>query len=230
MERKCIDFEYEGKTFDGYLCGNPSAALIVLLNFEKQGSEIVGLIEKERADFNLIEVTGLRWQDELTPWKHPPVYRGDKGYEGEGYAFMRILTSLILPILLKQFELQPKTIAIAGYSLAGLFSLYCASRSNAFDAAISASGSVWFDGFVDFIRDQGVSQRTKYIYLSLGEGESQTKNATISTVGDKTKELHEFYLTQGIKTDLVWNPGGHFDNETTRIADGILAFLRSVAA
>ena len=227
MSEKQNAFIYDEKRFELYSFGDAESPLIVLLNFDRFGAEIANQIAASGKKFNLIEVTGLRWQDELTPWKHPPVFHGDPGYRGEGFAFLRILAYVALPETLRQFGLKPRSIAIAGYSLAGMFALYAGSRCEAFDALISVSGSLWFDGFVDFVKEQGVAKKVRYVYVSLGEKEPLTKNKVLSTVGAKTEELVNYYVSQGIQTDFVYNEGGHFDDEARRIAIAILAYLNA---
>jgi len=218
----------EDKTFELHSFGGVEAPLVVLLNFDKSGEEIADLVKNNGKEFNLIEVTGLRWQDELSPWRHLPVFHGDPGYRGEGFAFLRTLAYVMVPEAVHQFGLKPASMAIAGYSLAGMFALYAGTRSEAFDALLSVSGSLWFDGFVEFVKEQGVSKKAHYVYLSLGENEPVTKNKVLSTVGMKTEELRDYYLSQGIKTDFVWNQGGHFNDESKRIASAILAYLNAI--
>ena len=220
-----IQQEFDGKTILVYPCGDVTAPAIVFLSFEPCGGRLINELAPGCKRFNLIEITGLRWEDELTPWKHPPLRRGDPGFGGNGYAFLMILSRLIVPHALSEIGLKPKHIAIAGYSLAGMFSLYAASRCDAFDAALSVSGSLWFDGLAEFIKEHGTSKNLRYVYLSLGQKEPMSKNPQLATVGEKTEELCDYYLSQGIKTDFEWNEGGHFDNETRRIALAISSYL-----
>ena len=227
MNKKSNEIILEDKTFELHSFGGAEAPLIILLNFDKAGEEIASLVKDNGREFNLIEVTGLRWQDELSPWRHLPVFHGDPGYRGEGFAFLRTLAYVMVPEAAHQFGLNPSSIAIAGYSLAGMFALYAGSRSEAFDALLSVSGSLWFEGFVDFVKEQGIAKKVRYVYLSLGENEPRTKNKVLSTVGTKTEELRDYYLSQGVKTDFVWNEGGHFSDENKRIASAIIAYLNA---
>ena len=217
--------EYEGKTISVYPCGDDKAAAVVLFSFGPCAEEIIANVAPHGKKFNLIEVTGLRWEDELSPWKHPSLRHGEREFGGNAYAFLKEFTYIVLPMALGEANLRPTSIAAAGYSLAGMFALYAGSRANRFDALLSVSGSLWFDGFVEFVEEMGVSKKTRYVYLSLGEREPISKNQRLSTVGAKTEELRDYYLSQGIKTDFVWNEGGHFDNETQRIGAAILAYL-----
>lgn len=223
MNQKQRHFEYEGKRLDCFFCGNEESPVVVLLNYEKQGNEIMELVPQDK--FNLIEVTGLRWNDELSPWKREPAFHGGESFGGNGYAFLAEFARLVLPLALREFGLKPKSVAIAGYSLAGMFALYAGSRCDSFDALLSVSGSLWFDDFSDFIQEHGVSEKVHYVYLSLGREEPETKNKILCRVGEETEKLRDYYCSQGIVTDFVWNEGGHFVDAKPRIASAIEAYL-----
>ena len=224
-----MQFEYEGKTIDVYPCSIADAPTIVLLSYEPEGGTIIRDLAPLGKRFNLIEISGLRWEDELTPWKHPAVMKGGPSFGGNAFAFFRELEYVVLPRALKEAGVNPKSIAIAGYSLAGMAALYACSRAKAFDAALSISGSLWFDGFAEFVAETGVCDKLRYVYLSLGKKEPISKNSLLATVGTKTERLRDYYVSQEIKTDFVWNEGGHFDNETRRIEDAICAYLDVIA-
>lgn len=68
---------------------------------------------------------------------------------------------------------RDKTFIIGGYSLAGLFALWAAYQTDTFKAVAAASPSIWFPGFVDFMKDREI--HTKRVYLSLGDKEEKTR-------------------------------------------------------
>nr|MCR5356705.1 esterase [Lachnospiraceae bacterium] len=118
---------------------------------------------------------------------------------------------------------------IGGYSLAGLFSLYCAYRSDHFAAVAAASPSVWFPGWIEFAREN--SMLTKAVYLSLGEKEEFTKNQTMSAVGDNIREMADICAhTAGISAvKLEWNEGNHFSEPMKRTARGFAWAVRHLS-
>ena len=65
--------------------------------------------------------------------------------------------------------------ALAGYSLAGLFALYAAHKAKAFSRFVAASPSAWFPRFVDFAKTTPFATKPQHIYLSLGDAEAKTK-------------------------------------------------------
>ena len=113
-------------------------------------------------------------------------------------------------------EVQPvRRIYIGGYSLAGLFALWAATRTDRFAGIAAASPSVWFPGFTDYLRANPV--RSGAVYLSLGDREEKTRNPVMAEVGNRIRETEEILRGQGVKTVLEWNPGNHTDGEAAAI-------------
>ena len=77
---------------------------------------------------------------------------------------------------IKQIQLKNKYLKcyISGYSLAGLFSLYSLHELD-LDGAISVSGSLWQEGWLEYLKNHPI--KNKRIYLSLGSKEHKTRNA-----------------------------------------------------
>ena len=56
------------------------------------------------------------------------------------------------------------------------------------------------------------------IYLSLGDREERTRNATLTAVGDNIRTLHSRLTERGADCTLEWNSGGHFKDTDLRTA------------
>ena len=225
-----IEQTIDGKTVRLFRGGENDSPLVVLLSYQPFGEEVLTLAHQRTSEpVNILEITGMRWHDELSPWPAEPAFRGDLGYRGEGKAFLNMLDKVILPTTLESLSLHPAKTAIMGYSLAGLFALYAGMECDRFDAVISVSGSLWFDGFLDYAKQHRVSHSVQYVYLSLGEKEPFTKNPRMSQVGRCTQELASHLQSLGVACEMRWNSGGHFNDETKRQADGVASYLRHLA-
>lgn len=110
---------------------------------------------------------------------------------------------------------------MAGYSMAGLFALYVPHVSRMFSGSVSASGSLWFPGFADFVRGTPFVRRPDAIYLSIGDRESRTRNPYLRTTEDRTRGLYDHYRAEGIDSVFELNPGNHFRDADLRLAKGI---------
>lgn len=206
--------------------GEPDSPLIVFNNFSGDGSDVAEELGKlSSKPFNLLSISGLKWDDEMSPWFCPPVFKGDTPYAGEADKYLDILTREIIPKALGLIHGKPAHLGIAGYSLAGLFAIYALYRTGIFDRAASMSGSMWFPEFKDFATSHPFAGKPEKIYLSLGDKESRTKNPYLSTVQENTEALADHYRSIGI--DVTWelNPGNHFVDATQRCAKGILSIL-----
>lgn len=102
---------------------------------------------------------------------------------------MDVLTHQIIPYIEEKLGYVPKFCGIAGYSLAGLFALWSVYQTDLFDRAASISGSLWFDGFLEFMKAN--TPKVKFIYLSLGDKEKAAKNPRLAAVEDCTAQAAE---------------------------------------
>ncbi len=218
--------EIDGVTVETF--GDPRGVPLVVLNtIGDEGKEVYDDVRSMTdREFCLVCVAAARWNDSLSPWKAPAVF-GDEPFGG--FADERI--GWITGTLLRSFEGEgkgPSCRIMAGYSLAGLFSLYSLYRTDAFDAVVSASGSLWFPGFIGMMETSELARRPQCVYLSLGDRESRTKNPVMSTVQDCTERASRILGSKGIDTVFELNPGNHFKDTSIRTAKGIAWALERV--
>lgn len=174
--------------------------------------------------------TGL--DDELSPWPAEGVWKGQSPYKGLAAEHLRWMMEECVPQMETQFGIRDILPVIAGYSLAGLFALWAAWSSGYFRRVASVSGSLWYPGFTDFIRDNapkaGLKEGTglEKAYFSLGDRESRTRHPLMSRVDACTAEVVERVRSYGIETTFEWNPGNHFDHPELRMARALAWLLR----
>lgn len=87
--------------------------------------------------------------------------------------------------------------------------------------AASASGSLWFPGFIDYAHEHTMPNAPDAVYLSLGKKETKTPNRMMRHVLDDTRAMEKFLGECGIPTTLELNPGNHFAQTDLRMARGI---------
>ena len=158
-------------------------------------------------NIRLIAVQIGDWNNDLSPWEAPPVF-GKEGFLGKAQETLDELLNLCGD--------KKKNHYIGGYSLAGLFALWAAYRTDIFRGVAAASPSMWFPGFADFMKNNEI--RTNTVYLSLGKKEEKAKNPTMATVGDRIREAYEHLKAKGINCALEWNEGNHFRDADLRTA------------
>lgn len=170
------------------------------------------------------------WNKDLSPWKAPAVF-GTEDFTGDGQSTLNNITEICIPYLIKRFniDITSSRLYIGGYSLAGLFALWSMYNTNIFKGAICCSGSLWFQGFEEYIKTKRLPKGCA-IYLSLGDREHKTKNPIMSTVKTVTENIYDFYknILEVEKLKLEWNKGNHFNNPEERLQKGIIWIIENM--
>lgn len=171
--------------------------------------------------FTLVAIGGLDWNRELSPWACDGTVRDAEPFGGQASGFLDELLNRIIPQVESSLPQPPAWRGIAGYSLAGLFTLWSLWQTDAFGRAASASGSLWFPGFIDYARENAMPSTPSAVYLSLGKKETKTPNRMMRHVLDDTNAMEELLNDRSIPTTLELNPGNHFAQTDLRMARGI---------
>ena len=212
------------KTIEGRRClfflEEKEAPAVLLVGFEEEVRPVYSAIkERYKEPFHLIAVCPSSWNDDLTPWKAQAIFKGPD-FGGKADEFLNVLDAVK-----EELKGVPiSSLAIAGYSLAGLFAVYAAYKRDCFDAVLSGSGSFWYLDFVSFCKANALSSKFSYASFSLGKKEPNAKGM-MSVVGEKTQELVGILTDSGIQTSFVWNEGGHFNEPEKRMANLIADYF-----
>lgn len=199
-----------------------SAPVIYLPVVVGDGSEVYERCrELNCPPFTLVAIGGLNWNRELSPWECDGTVRDAEPFGGQAADFLDELLNRIIPEVESSLPYPPAWRGIAGYSLAGLFSLWALWQTDAFDRAASASGSLWFPGFIDYAQKNTMAATPVAVYLSLGKKETKTPNRMMRHVLDDTHAMEKLLSNRGILTTFELNPGNHFAQTDLRMARGI---------
>ena len=219
-------FTVDGKQAALYRARAAECPLVVMNSFTDEADRVLTELDKLAApDFHLLSITGISWEQDLTPWYCPALFANEADYSGGADEYLELLAGEIIPRAKRLLDREPTFTAISGYSLAGLFALYSLYRCDAFSRAASMSGSLWYPNFISFIESTEMRSRPEKIYISLGDRESRTSNPVLRTVQENTETAVGLYRRAGI--DVTWelNPGNHFKNAALRSARGIKAII-----
>ncbi len=173
------------------------------------------LPQLDAGEFSVLGISDFDWNKMLSPWPAEKIFR--KGDDFAGRADEMLEYILAQPELTGSWE----EIIIAGYSLAGLFALNACTKTDRFTGCASVSGSLWFPGFADYIKDHPV--RAQKVYLSLGDREKDTKNPVMKEVEVNTLAVRDLLNAY---TDVYFemNPGGHFQEPELRMKKALEHF------
>lgn len=225
---------------------------VIYVNGEIPAEEVVAGIYQtgEKADFILLSIKPGSWNDDFTPWGAPAFRRGEDAPSGKADMYLACLTEQIKPYMDANYRTQPEPehTALLGYSLGGLTALYALYRTEVFGMVGSLSGSLWYDGFCEFMEKERPLRKDIKVYLSLGRKESQSRNPRMGKVAECTQKARAILYsqigeesasadTQGIcpvqsacmgqNVFFEWNEGGHFHDIPKRFVKAV-SWWRSV--
>jgi len=218
-------FTVSGRTVEIFSSADGIAPLVILNTIQGEGAKIFEkCLDFGCNNFTLAAIGRLNWNRDLSPWETPEI-RNNRYSFGGADEYISELTDSILPEICGKLPEKPEYTAIAGYSLAGLFALYAAYRTDVFSRVASVSGSLWFPGFTDFAETHDFVKTPDRIYLSLGDAEVKTRDKNLAPVRKNTELLAGFYKSRGIETIFELNPGNHFTDTIGRTAKGIMKMI-----
>ena len=219
MKHRKENFVIDSKKCIGYITDTAKYLLIQPVDehdIEVLDNEVAEIKKNTEKQFSLIAFKIEYWNNELSPWKAPPAF-GNKSFGSGSRETLEFIESRLIPTVKEKYDFSDDVkVILGGYSLAGLFSLWSAYKSNTFLGIAAASPSVWFSGWEEFMNNN--TPLSNIIYLSLGDTEEKTKNKVMSAVGDNIRKQEELLKNDNINTILEWNKGGHFRDSDLRVA------------
>lgn len=207
---------------------------VIYVNGEIPVEEIITEFHKsgQDADFILLSVKPKSWNDDFTPWSAPAFRKGEEAPLGRADAYIACLTAEIKPYMDRNYRTipEPEYTILLGYSLGGLTALYAAYKTELFGIIGSLSGSLWYDGFCEFMEGAMPLRKDIKIYLSLGRKEKLSRNPRMSKVAECTERAKGILSSQlGVQSGQTdarnvyfeWNEGGHFHDIPKRFVKAI---------
>lgn len=188
-----------------------------------------------RYQASMVVVSGMNWNDDLTPWPADPVFKREKAFGGKAVGFLKILEDDIMPETerflglthpVPQQEQCPVERCLVGISLSGLFALWSAHRSDLFAGIASISGSFWYPQFEDWVLTHSLSKSVRKVFISLGDKEKETRNRAMSSVEESTVSIVSHLRAAAADVDYRLEEGTtHFSPIVPRLAVALDSLL-----
>ena len=172
----------------------------------------------ERHAVSIVELSGVNWNNDLTPWPAEGVFKKAKPFGGKSASFLDQLTNEIIPRTEEDLGIKDAQRTLLGVSLSGLFAVWSVFNTDAFTNIISLSGSLWYEGFTDWMKGKAPSPQLKKICMLLGEKEKNSKENRMASVEEQTMAAAEILKTgsqASVTFELV--EGTHFSPITPRL-------------
>lgn len=196
--------------------GSPDRIYYLLYPFDR----LEEWIERAAPEFgvSIAVVTGMDWDNDLTPWPAKGQPPGSPDFRGNAVEFLSVLVSEVVPEVERRMNLGAAVErTLAGVSLSGLFTLWQWMSNNLFCNIISLSGSFWYDGFVTWIKSLPVPKKPGRAYFLLGSLEAKTKVKAFQPVQTDTVEIVDYLHDNGISDIFELVPGNHYQFPEQRL-------------
>ena len=224
---KKLNLKIEGKECILYMKENENTEYVLIQPVDEHDidvldNEVKYISENISKNFSLAAFKIDDWNSELTPWEMP-LLRGKGNFGNEAGKTLEFIKEKLIPSLAEFINIQEKNVKyiLGGYSLAGLFSLWSGYETNTFYGVAGVSPSVWYEGWIDFVRNAEL--KANNVYLSLGKLEETSKHKILAKIGDNIREYFEILKNSGIeKSILEWNEGNHFRDSDIRMGKGFI--------
>ncbi len=197
----------------------PEAPCVYLVGIGQGNADVGELVAGRSCTYACVPVAS--WDDDLTPWPAPGLYRGDADFAGNADRFYKDLTDGLIPKIERAHGLRPSARGLAGYSLAGLFSLYEFVRHGDVAAVAGVSPSLWYDGWIPFVQDAHMDGGGRFAYISIGSQEKRGSPARLRTVEDHVLQTARILESKGVEVTCSIGPGNHFQHVQKRLGAAI---------
>ena len=156
-----------------------------------------------RFSSNIVIISGMNWNDDLTPWEAGGVFRKAKPFGGKAGLFLKDLIEDTIPNVEISLGMRHAERYLLGISLSGLFALWSIFKCNEFEGVGSISGSLWYDGFVQWAEDRTVPANLRKVFVSLGDKEKRSKERRLASVEGMTIRFVEIIREKGVDVEFI---------------------------
>ena len=174
---------------------------------------------------NIVAISGMKWNDDLTPWKAPALNPKEEDFKGKAKNFLSSLLSDLFINTEQSLRLNHPKRHLIGISLSGLFALWASTETNKFNSVASISGSLWYDGFVEWFKEQEL-HADRY-FLSLGNKEVKSKNERLASIESCTEATLQIIRDKNKEITFITDEGNHFEFFRERIEKAISSSIYS---
>ena len=200
-----------------------SSIIYIILPHRLPAEELTAIEElSTRFETNIVAISEMDWNNEMTPWKAPAVKEGEFG--GRASQFLDRLKGDIFFNLESSLQITNPKRYLIGLSLAGLFSVWAGIMKPLFEGVASISGSFWYDGFAEWLLKQEELQCVRF-YISMGEKEKETKVKRFVSIEEDTMKVVETLMLKGAEVAFEMTEGGHNSPVLPRIEKSVVSLF-----
>lgn len=204
---------------------------------------------------NIVAISGMDWDNDLTPWPSAGVPSGEPPFKGEADSFLELLRRQVVPRVETALGLRkdeqasaggamsmdmpgrldddvdeqpadPVRRTLVGVSLSGLFALWQWMKCDLFQNVGCLSGSFWYKGFADWMASRKIPSGKGEAYFLLGEREGRTRVKVFRSIAAETERIVKRLKSCGIRTISRIVPGDHYSSPIPRLESALSSLLQ----
>lgn len=166
----------------------------------------------------LVGITTEKRNDEYTPWPAKALIESQAAFGGKGREYVEEIATVIKPYVDNHYRTKKAAefTAMIGGSFGGLISLFAGYwRPDTFGRLGLLSTSFWYEGLMDYIRQEGELNKDLRIYMSVGLCEGIYKQNAQKDMVPNTKAAARLFIDKGFPEDslrMVLDPEGTHDD------------------
>jgi len=215
-----------GKTTISVTHRNSDKVVYIILPSPLLESELEDIANEKGCSIAVL--SGLDWNDDLTPWPASAITVETGAFTGEAQAFNDYLTGDVIHRVENILGVHNPVRSLIGLSLSGLFAVWQWAQDDYFTNIASISGSFWYDGFVDWVKDTYTSQnpkshKTGKAFFSIGSQEGKSGPKVFAGVREATQEVVEILRKANIHAELTVTQGSHHSPLLPRLRQALAA-------
>lgn len=224
---QCVTRTYRGLCLDiAAVEGSRICYILLPEGLKDDGRSWIGE-SSARFGVTIVVISGMDWNDTMTPWSAEGVFRKEKPFGGHAERFLKELREDYLPSIESSLGMKHPERFLAGVSLSGLFALWSVLRCDLFKAVASVSGSLWFDGFTQWAEEQELSLTAVKIFISLGDREKKSRDRRMATVETETLKTVDILRAKGASVEFLLEEGTtHFSPVVPRLEKAFETLFR----
>ncbi|SMF73728.1 hypothetical protein SAMN05661091_1001 [Paenibacillus uliginis N3/975] len=165
----------------------------------------------------LVGITSPNRNDEYTPWPAEALLKDMNAFGGNGKVYVDEVADVLKPYIDNHYRThkEAENTAIIGGSFGGLISLFAGYwRPDTFGRIGLLSASFWYEGVMDYIRQNESMNNDLRIFMSVGLCEGIYKLNAQKQMVPNTKAAASLFIEKGFPEDslrLVLEPQGTHD-------------------
>lgn len=199
------------------LCASGSRDRITYVLYPLDDLERWLVTASAQFETNIVAITGMDWDDDLTPWPAPGVPAGSADFAGNATIFLGELQNRVIPACEKTLGVVSPVRNLVGVSLSGLFAMWQWMLCDTFDNIAIMSGSFWYQKFPKWVADNCPVTKPGACFMLLGKQEPHSPVSGFRPVGENTETIVDVLKQHHIDTEFLWVPGNHYQHQFERL-------------